>query len=190
MSHKAAPDKARVLPFSRPPAAADQHFVREVFERHHEALQRFILRLGVDVQNSLDITQEVYLRIARQNEPEKLKNAPRTYLYTIATNLVRDQIRKSHRQLEDQHTAQDESTLPADVAAPDDAADMYRKLEKLKQALLELPANKQRLLLLSRFHGLSCRQIAEQTGTPFRTVQRHLNDALLFCKSKLRYYRE
>lgn len=184
------PRKAEVLPFGHPGAVGDQHFVRDVFEKHHEALRRFILRLGVSEQNSQDIAQDVYLRLTRQNDPEKLRDAPRAYLYTIATNLVRDQIRKSRREAEERGSLEEEAIQPDDINTPDQEADVYRKLEHLKTALLELPPNKQKILLLNRFHGLSCRQIAEQTGIPFRTVQRYLNEALLYCKSKMRHYRE
>ena len=55
-------------------------FYEQVFEQHYRALYRFVLRLGLSEADSHDVAQEVYLRIVRQNEPDRLRATPRAYL--------------------------------------------------------------------------------------------------------------
>lgn len=187
----AMPNKVKILPFKPPQQSVPGHgFFERVFESHHDALKRFILRFGVGEQQSHDISQEVYLRIVRQNEPDKLKQSPRAYLYTIATNLVRDYIRKNRRTRQDMHVSYEEQSIPSSVLSPEQDADMRRKLDQLKGALMELPLKKRRVFLLNRFQGMSCRQISEELGLPFRTTQRYLNEVLAYCQSRMRQYRE
>ncbi len=83
-------DKQTVVRFRKHQDIQGQNFMREVFEQHHKALLQFVGRLGIDEQKRHDVVQEVYLRIARQGDPEKLKYTPRSYLYMIATLMGSD----------------------------------------------------------------------------------------------------
>ncbi len=177
--------KSEVLPFRHQLSPKRQQFFKRVFERHHAALCKFILRLGVSEQNCSDIAQDVYLRIVRQDDPDKLKQAPRSYLYAIATNLVRDQIRREQRRHYDRHSSSEEQELVSPQAPPDEQSDMRRRLDLLREAILDLPLHRQRVFLLNRFYHLSTRQIAEKLNIPRRTVQRYLNDATVQCQKKV-----
>ena len=185
------PRKADVVPFCpQTGIAAHASGLQDLFDQHHGSLQRFVRRLGVSEQNVQDILQDTYLRFIRQREAGIEIQSPFTYLCTTAANLVRDQTRKQLRQKQDMHQSDSEVLLIDENASPDRSAHTSRQLAKLKKALLALPPKKQRILLLNQYEGLSCREIAAKTGTPFRSVQRYLNEALRFCQSTLRDYHD
>lgn len=160
-------------------------FLEIVFKQHYAPLRRFIRRLGVKDEQCDDIAQEVYFRLVRQNAPEKLQQSPRPYLFTIATNIVRDDIRKRQRNMNSQHIVIEEHMVPDEAPTPEQRLEIERKASALKNSILELPQPKRNILILNRFHSRSCPQIADEMGLPLRSVQRYLNEALNYCRNHL-----
>src|SRR5689334_5484723 len=64
--------------------------IERLFARHGGALQAFFRRRIRSKREAVDLTQEVYLRILRVNEAEVLNN-PESYLFAVASNLVKEQ---------------------------------------------------------------------------------------------------
>jgi RNA polymerase sigma factor (sigma-70 family) len=160
-------------------------FFRDLYDKHHVALCRFLKKLGIAEDNMADIAQDVYVRVVRQNDPDKLADAPRSYLYMIATNLYRDIIRRNNRNLVNQHVEFDDEKSATTLTSPEIRSQSEESLERLKQAIRELSPKKRKVLLLQRFHNLTCQEISQDLGIPLRSVQRYLNEALAFCQSRV-----
>lgn len=128
-------------------------------------------------QDALEILHETYIRLLRMEDLERISESPRAYIFTIATNLVRDFHRRRANQLINEHDEFDETKFPSDESTPVRALDWEQSLQRLKQSLLCLPELTRKIFVLSRFDEMTYPEIASALDISTRTVERHMSTA-------------
>jgi RNA polymerase sigma factor (sigma-70 family) len=137
-----------------------------LFTAHHDALLRYLTRLTGDADQAADAAQESYLRLVRQ-PPARADNL-RAWLFTVATNVVRDEWKKRRH-------AVALSQTPSRAPQPDVPPSPHEQLEReerrrLVREMLQKLSTKDRTVLLMREEGFSHREIAEAVGTTTGSV--------------------
>lgn len=124
-----------------------------VFHELYPVLFRYLHRMTGDADAAEDAAQEAFVRLTEQSLPE---NEARPWLFTVATNLVRDRARKAsrHRRLEP-HVPR---TKPP--TAPDVSAERKERIAMVRTALEQLSERDQTMLLM-REEGFKYAEIAE-----------------------------
>ena len=142
-----------------------------LFRTYHGTLVRYLTRRLGDRDWAEEIAQETFVRALRQDE---IVNE-RSWLFAVATNLVRDEARKDARRRRHLELLAAEAR-DAQVDGPDismeralDAADARRALEAL--------AERDRQALLLREEGLDYPEIAEILGIAVGSVGTTLSRA-------------
>ena len=124
-----------------------------LFDRLYPALFRYLHRMTGDADAAEDAAQEAFVRLTEQSLPE---DEARPWLFTVATNLIRDRARKAsrHRRLE--------SHVPTPRAplGPDVSAEREERIARVRAALDELSERDQTMLLM-REEGFKYKEIAE-----------------------------
>jgi RNA polymerase sigma-70 factor (ECF subfamily) len=119
---------------------------------------RFAVRLTGDHHQAEDLTQETLLRAWRHRRRLRDPEAARVWLFRIAVNLWRDQVRRAKR-----------SPKPADrpcedpaatIVPPDRMATDREDLDRALKIMDSLPPRQREVLYLSACEGLSLDQIA------------------------------
>jgi RNA polymerase sigma-70 factor (ECF subfamily) len=137
---------------------------RDLFAETYPTLAGWVRRLVDDDETAHEIAAEAFARLmAAWSRPDN----PHAYLYTIATNLVRDHWRRTRRE----RTAL--RALAAD-RRPEPAAD--RNLD-LRTLLEPLPAQQRTAVVLHYLAGLSIHEVAQAVGRPEGTVKSDLYQA-------------
>lgn len=143
------------------------------YARHHPALFRYLHRLVGDADAAEDIAQEAFVRLLEHSVPE---DSARAWLFTVATNLVRDRARARERHRRLLRNAGDE-VEPRAPAPPDAVVERAEAVRRVRAALDGLPA-RDRELLLMREEGFRYREIAEAIGVAPTSVGTLLARAL------------
>lgn len=155
-----------------------------LYERYHRAVFAFALRSLGDRGTAEDVLQETFLRVFARRPEYRPVAAFRTWLFTIARNLVVDQIRK--RGAESHSDADPALEMVTDPgASPLEQAEGQELSDRLERALGRLPAAQREVLVLSRVAGLSHREVAEITGQTPGAVRVALHRALRELRSLL-----
>jgi RNA polymerase sigma factor (sigma-70 family) len=128
-------------------------------------------------QDALEILHETYIRLLQQEDLERIQQNPRAYIFTIATNLVTDWLRRRNSRRLDFHDSFDELEFPCDEMTPTRALNWEQSVAQLKQALMGLPLLTRQIFLLSRFDELTYPEIARELNVSTRTVERHMSNA-------------
>jgi len=180
------PDLAPATEIHSRLTAAQRAFYEGVYEQYKGDVKRFLQRQGLQADVASDLLHDVYYRIIRQNEPDKLSEKPRAYLYTIAINLVRDRARrrKATPVIYDSHNEHDSEMYVVELS-PEKQVLVSQQLNLIKEAILDLPERSRQILVLHRFEHMNSKEISAMIGVPLRSVQRHLNEALAFCQRYL-----
>lgn len=147
-----------------------------IFERHFDAIHHYVRRrLGTDDAN--DIASETFVRAFRARgryDPDAA--SPRTWLFGIATNLLRQHWRCETRELRAYARSCFAAVEPG-TEVVDARADAQRLHGALAEALAALSKADRDVLLLHAWGDLSHAEIAAALGIPAGTVRSRLSRA-------------
>lgn len=137
----------------------------ELFENHHDALYRYLVRLSGDPDIAADAAQEAFVRLL---DRAPMGPAERAWLFKVGTNYVLESRRTASRRgrLLDGRGAQTMGDAPHDPHASVEADERRRVVI----AALSRLSEKERVAILMREEGFSHREIAEAVGTTTGSV--------------------
>jgi len=152
----------------------DERSATELVNRHLAAVGRFLNSAGADAAELDDLVQETFIRAFRALDGWRGEAAFRTWLMTIASNLLKDQFRRwqgrSLVSLEEGDLATQD-----DPAAALDAAEAERRLTK---GLTVLPRLQREVFLLRAQQGMEYEEIAQGLGTTPGAARVHYHNAV------------
>lgn len=163
-------DEALMLEFQGGSRAAFE----ELFTRYRGPLYGFFRRRLNGDQRAEDLTQETFLAVIGAVAHYEPRALVRTYLYSIAMNLLAAERRKQFRDSPPGHIAPEPTTNDA----PDAALWIRQALEKLDDSEREI-------LMLREYEQLSYAEIADLLNLPLNTVRSRLFRSRMALKGYL-----
>ncbi len=163
---------------------SDRPFGRDVerlFEAHHDEIFAYLVRLTDDRDLAADIAQETFIRWV-DRAPDRAN--PRAWLFTVATNLVRDRARVRSRRLTLLRGSGDALPMADPPVHPDGQLEAEERRRTVRAALDRLSL-KERTLLLMQQEGFKHREIAETLGVNPKSVGVLLARALKHLSNEL-----
>jgi RNA polymerase sigma-70 factor, ECF subfamily len=138
----------------------DEGSFRLFYERSAPRLFAYLLRVLAERSLAEELFQETYCRFLSSRLPEMSEDSQRSYLFRIATNLLRDRWRRHQ-----------EGPMPENLPEPASGPpEMERQLE-LRQAFRQLKARERQLLWLAYVEGSNHKEIAQATGLRHTSVR-------------------
>ncbi len=170
----------------------DRRWLDALVRRYTPALHRFFER-RLDRQADVhDLVQDVFLRLSRMDGAHTIEK-PENYLFTTASNALRDHIRcqtvrQSHRH-DPIHEAQS-GTLPSCDVSPLQIVEGRQAIHALQRALHDLPERTRDIFVLRMIEGQRTVDVAQVIGISTRAVEKHYATALARVAGALRAYRD
>jgi RNA polymerase sigma-70 factor (ECF subfamily) len=158
------------------PAASD---LERLYDDHAQALFGFLLNLTRNQEDTRDLLQELFAKLARQ--PKLLENARdhRAYLLRLAHNGAIDLFRR--RSVREKYQ-QEPVEIFAESANPDEKA--FR--DAVAMALEDLPPEQRAVVHLKLWEDMTFDQIAEILGVSINTAASRYRYALDKLRERLR----
>jgi RNA polymerase sigma factor (sigma-70 family) len=147
--------------------------VSELFEKHHQALYRYLVRLSGDADVAADAAQEAFVRLFQRASGMPVDRA---WLFKVGTNRVLEGLRTAGRRAR-LLGGRAEQTMGDPPIAPDAIVEAEQRRTAVMAALERLTA-KERIAVLMREEGFTHREIAEAVGTTTGSVGTLLARAL------------
>src|SRR5215470_17851125 len=165
-------------------AETKKALVARLFAEHGGALQAFLYRRVRRRPEAAELAQEVYVRILRVPDLATIRD-PGAYLYTVASNLARDQARRERHGVAldvDEPLVQEQlAELPALAGQLDEE----QRIKRLREVLQQLPPKCHAAVVLQYWHGLSYEEIAQRLGVSAHMVKKYLSQALVHCRRRM-----
>jgi RNA polymerase sigma-70 factor (ECF subfamily) len=136
--------------------------VNSLLEDWVPRVYRFALRLTGDPGVAEELTQETFLRAWRSRSRLRDARAARVWLFRIAANIWRDQLRRGRSPVAQAGLLEDAE--PGKMPAPERQAEGREELSRALDAMAALPARQREVLHLSASEGLSIAEVAEVLG--------------------------
>jgi RNA polymerase sigma-70 factor (ECF subfamily) len=160
-------------------------------ERFRGRLINVVGRFINDRDRAEDIVQEVFLRVYRNRQRYERKGKFSTWIFTIAVNLAKNEIRRKVRRrgeisLEGMEEAIGPSTATADRSpGAEESLGREQLREMVTEAIEKLPVRYREAVVLRDIEGLAYEEIASILRIPGGTVRSRINRGRLMIKDFL-----
>ena len=162
-----------------------QSLVERLFAEHGSALKAFFRRRIRSEADAPDLAQEVYLRMLRLSDQEAIRN-PVPYLYTVASNLVKEHAVLDSRRARgieiDQAGSQEQLEIHQNFEGDSDAE---HRVIRLRTVLNQLRPKCQAAVLLRFAHGLTYREVAVHLEVSPQMARKYVEQALAHCRRRM-----
>lgn len=156
-------------------AGGDESAFGRLYARHKDATFRYALR-QLDHAAAADCQQAIWLKLIEQRERYQPSGRFRSYLFTLAHNVITDEHRRRTAS-SGRFSGVDADSL-ASTDSPREHAEQSERHRLLLSAIAELPQAQRDAVLLKAEGGLSLAQIAEVTDSKPEAIKSRLRYAL------------
>jgi len=181
-------DRADMIRLGAGHAAA----LNDLMDRHGEKLFHYLVRALQSEEDAADLAQETFCRVYQNRAKYDLKKKFSSWLYAIATNLVKDRYRYRirHPQVSlDAENAETETSLqdrlPDHHSTPSETLVSTERAETVRRAVSALPEELRLPLILAEYEEQSHAEIGEALGCSAKAVETRIYRARLQLRQTL-----
>jgi len=168
----------------------DEEAFLALYQKHQSALYRYALRMTGSPWAAEEVVQEVFLVLIR--EPDKYQAALGelgAFLYGVARNRVMKHLERLPREasLDLMNADGNGWREPEDPLTPMMIAEKRERIDRVRDAVLSLPAEFREAVVLCELEEMSYEEAANACGCPIGTIRSrlHRGRALLLAKLEL-----
>jgi RNA polymerase sigma-70 factor (ECF subfamily) len=188
------PEQDRDDVLLRRAAKGDQESFTLLYRRHQAALYRFALRMTGNAWGAEEVVQDVFMTLMR--EPKKYdsgRGPVGAYLYGIARNRVMKHLERLPREQSLEET-NGNGTYTSEAAVnrftPAHWAEQQERSDRVRAAVLDLPAEFREAVVLCELEELSYEEAAQISGCPIGTIRSRLHRGRALLMAKLEILRD
>jgi len=157
-----------------------------LFYKYRNKVKGFATKMVPSQIDPEETVQEVFIKLWLKKEMIDPEKDFQSYLFSIAKNLILDHLKSAvNRKLYfvDEHFQQDilsdeslDGTVPVDFE------------EQILSLIEQIPERRREIFRLSRFEGMTYKQIAERLNITENTVDSQIRNALAFLRKEFRKF--
>lgn len=171
-----------------------------IVRRYQDRIVNYITRVINDHHRAEDLAQEAFLRVLGSIQRYRPKGQFKNWLYLIATNLCRNELRNRNRQSTDlfSQLGLESSDSPGDQQSPiledllsdsrylpDQLYEQKEREQAIRQQVDLLPENQRLSLVLVTYQELSYQEVSQIIGCSVSAVKSLIHRARQKLKQKL-----
>jgi RNA polymerase sigma factor (sigma-70 family) len=174
------------------PMISDEELLRELqngresalealVHRYHRQIFAYHYRMTHNYHAAEDLTQETFWRLCKAASLYRFPQKFRPWLYTIASNIMRDYWRAAGKY--------DSRELSGEIISQINVEEWFERKEDrqwVANALAQLDGNHREAIILRFFQELSLTEISQVLATPLGTVKSRIHYGLKHLREKLR----
>ena len=170
--------------------SGDENAYNELVFRYRDRLMNFIYRFVNDMELAEDIVQDTLAKVFTHRHYYKEIAKVSTWIYTIAGNYAKTELRKRKRRKITQlsHLGKEDKVyeIPDIEREPDRGVHVQFSEQKIQNALQSLPSHFRSPVILRDIQELSYKDISKILDVPLGTVKSRINRARQQLKSTLK----
>lgn len=172
----------------------DLNAFEELVHRYENKIFNFIYRFIGNWADASDLSQETFIRVYKSLSGFRQNSSFAAWLYRIAANICRDELRKKRRQskisLDEIAASSEISFTEKGLDCPEKSLEQRERQEMIQKCLNNLPHDYRLVLVMREMQNLSYNEIAEALDCSIGTVKSRLSRARLSFKQKIIAERE
>lgn len=161
----------------------------EIVARFKDPVIQFAYHYVRDASLAHDLAQETLLAVFKSRETYQPVGLLRTWIFSIARNQVYSHYRQKGRHPEHFGTGGDDDLLDSlghDTPVASRKLEMAEEMDRVREAIQELPPIYREVVYLRIYKDLSYREIAEATDATESTLRTRMEYALKYLRNKMK----
>jgi RNA polymerase sigma-70 factor (ECF subfamily) len=157
-----------------------------LFRAHYSPLCAYANQFLKDQDASEEVVQEVMFRVWTNRSNLVIETSLKSYLFRAVRNgclnvIKHHSVRQEYRNWKEQSAQENQESREEEMIASE--------LEiKIREAIDQLPLERRKIFILSRYDGMTYNQIAEKLEISPKTVENQMGKALKTLREELRDY--
>lgn len=168
----------------------DDYAFEEIVHRYKNRLLNFVFRFIGQEDEAEDIVQDTFLKVYKNKHAYKNIARFSTWIYTIAGNLAKTELRKKKRRklfsISRDGVDEKEFEIPAPALTPEQNTEMVFKEKAIQDAIEKLQDKFKTVIILRDIQELSYDEISKIVGVPLGTIKSRVNRARLKLQELLK----
>lgn len=163
----------------------DKSVLKDIFQHHYSPVCTAMYRYIADRSLVEDLAQNVFIRLWEKRETINITSSLGAYLRRMAINEALGHLRKNKNIQIEEITP----TTPQKSTETTETEYLHTELqEQITEAINGLPTKCRAIFQLSRFEGLTYREIAEKLEISVKTVENQMGKALRVLRAEMKKY--
>ncbi|MBI9054659.1 MAG: RNA polymerase sigma-70 factor [Bacteroidales bacterium] len=156
-----------------------------LFNTHYSNLCAYANNFLKDVDASEEVVQEILFKLWTNKETIIITTSIQSYLFRAVRNASLNVIK--HIDIREDYKVHNEYEMQNEHSTEDEMIVSELDL-KIREAIDQLPMERKKVFLLSRYDGLKYKEIAEKLNISVSTVENQMVKALKFLRAELKDY--
>ncbi len=164
----------------------DEAVFELVFRKYYPALCGYALKYLNDQDQAEEIVQELFFNLWKKRDRILITGSLEAYLFRAVRNASFNSLK--HFVIRDQYKMENERNRIEDEGNPGDPMVALELQVRIDQCIDELPPERRKVFMMSRYDGFKYREIAEKLGISVKTVEVQMGKALKDLRKALADY--
>ncbi|MFA6126561.1 MAG: RNA polymerase sigma-70 factor [Bacteroidales bacterium] len=168
---------------SRPTDIGDISDFEKLFKLHYSKLCSYANLFLNDPDAAEDVVQEVFFKLWKNRDELTVSTTIKSYLFRAVRNGCMNVI--DHITVREAYKVVNEEDIRDSERHLIDEAVVSELEQRIRETIDELPVERRKIFIMSRFDGLKYREIADQLNISVKTVENQMYQALRFLRERL-----
>jgi RNA polymerase sigma-70 factor (ECF subfamily) len=156
-----------------------------LYNRHAGLVYGLALSVLGDAQEAEDLTQDIFLTLAKGTTYDPQRGSLRTFLAILTRSRARDRLRSRNNARQTLQRLNLDGQPETGTNAPLEQVFQQEQSQEVRTALAQLSDSQQQILRMAYYDGLSQTEIAKQLEIPLGTVKARARRGLLKLRQTL-----
>ena len=163
-----------------------QNDFENLFNSNYADLCSYANMFLKDLDAAEEIVQDLFVKFWENKDSIKITSSVKSYLFSSVRNSCFNFIK--HLKIEERYKEHNEEERESGSITVDDEFEGSELEKQIRKAIDQLPPERKKVFIMSRFDGLKYREIAEKSGISIKTVENQMGKAIKFLKQELADY--
>lgn len=157
----------------------------KLFNDHYSNMCAYANNFLKDVDASEEVVQEVLFKLWTNRESIIITSSVQSYLFRAVRNASLNVLK--HVNIREDYKVQHEYERDDELSSEDEMI-VSELDQKIRAAIDQLPMERKKVFILSRYDGLKYKEIADKLNISVSTVENQMVKALKFLREELKDY--
>ena len=158
----------------------------ELFKTHYANLCSYANKYLEDLDAAEEVVQDVFVKLWEGRKSLNITTNFQSYIFRAVRNSCLNLIK--HINIREEYKAYNQEELNRNRQNLEDEIHASELENKIREAIEQLPIERRKVFVMSRYDGLKYREIAEKLNISDKTVENQMGKAIKFMKEKLSKY--
>jgi len=157
-----------------------------LFRQYYANMCAYANNFLIDIEAAEEVVQEVFFKLWTQRESLEITSSISSYLFRAVRNTCLNLIK--HVTIRENFKAYNQSQIDHEEVTDVDSMILSELENRIAKAIDQLPAERKKIFIYSRYEGLKYKEIADKMGISIKTVENQMGSALKFLRTELQDY--